>query len=165
VDLNRKNNIQKIIESGNKNLLYSALNSIVKEEPIDPKLIDWLKWKNLYVILCEIYHFKYDKDGKLWDLAKACSSYRKCGNPEVVINITNNINNTDFTAFGAVMTTRGGAYRDIRNYECASNCAQEAIEYDLESFYPYNLMGGIFFDIGEFSLGIAATCNMVVGVI
>jgi tetratricopeptide (TPR) repeat protein len=45
-----------------------------------------------------------------------------------------------------LLTTRGGAFRDIEELDKAENCARQAIEYQPKSHHPYTLMGAICFE-------------------
>ena len=124
---------------------------------IDDKSIKWLGNHHLYDILCHVLHAKFIKNGNLWDLAKACSAFRKCKNAGIVIDITKDIiitkyiNHLDLIEFSAILTTRGGAFRDLREYDCSINCGLEAIEYCDTRPYPFNLMGGICIDLGKYN--------------
>ena len=53
----------------------------------------------------------------------------------------------------ALLTTRGGACRDIHKLDDAEKCALKAIEYQPQSHHPYTLMGAICFERGQFSEG------------
>jgi tetratricopeptide (TPR) repeat protein len=53
----------------------------------------------------------------------------------------------------ALLTTRGGAFRDIDKLDDAEKCALKAIEYQPQSHHPYTLMGAICFERGQFLEG------------
>lgn len=52
----------------------------------------------------------------------------------------------------AVLTAHGACLRDNGNLSKAEKCAWDALKYD-ESFYPYNLLGGIYIDKGKIKQG------------
>ena len=43
---------------------------------------------------------------------------------------------------------RGGAYRDLGQLADAETAAREAMDLDPQSFYPYNLLGAIYYQRG-----------------
>jgi hypothetical protein len=45
----------------------------------------------------------------------------------------------------ALLTTRGGAFRDIEELDKAEKCARQAIEYQPNSHHPYTLNGSDLF--------------------
>ena len=53
----------------------------------------------------------------------------------------------------ALLTTRGGAFRDIDKLDDAQKCALKAIEYQPQSHHPYTLMGAICYERGQYSQG------------
>ncbi|MEH2411530.1 hypothetical protein [Nostoc sp.] len=53
----------------------------------------------------------------------------------------------------AILVTRGAAFRDIDNLADAENCAKKAMEYHLDSYQPYTLMGTICYDRGDYLKG------------
>jgi len=53
----------------------------------------------------------------------------------------------------ALLTTRGGAFRDLSKLDDAEKCARKAIEYQPQSHHPYTLMGAICFERGQYIKG------------
>jgi tetratricopeptide (TPR) repeat protein len=153
--LKKKYNVEFFNDPDNRSLLYSILFDFDHRIEISEVYIDWLKRNNLHILLSEILYKKYMGSDDPWDLAKACSSFRKCGKPDRVIEITEGVNPPESKSSGAILTTRGGAFRDLKNFNYASKCALEAIDKNPVSRHPYNLMGGICFDTGNFSEGLS----------
>ena len=53
----------------------------------------------------------------------------------------------------ALLTTRGGALRDIGELDKAEDCARQAIKLYQKSYHPYTLLGAICFQTGRYSEG------------
>lgn len=49
----------------------------------------------------------------------------------------------------AILTTRGGAFRDLDMLSEAKSYALRAIKIDSRSHYPYSLLGAIYYQSGE----------------
>lgn len=92
------------------------------------------------------YHYnRFQVTGDPWELSKSCSSYRNADMPTAGIKVTNKlgINKSDKKAVAAVLTSKGGAYKDLRNLEKAQECANEAIKLNPTSYFPYTLLGAV----------------------
>ena len=102
------------------------------------------------------YEQEYKITGNKWNLPNASSHWRKAGQPSSALNVTENL---DFDKIkenklkSALLTTRGGAFRDIDKLDDAEKCALKAIEYQPQSHHPYTLMGAICFERGQFLEG------------
>lgn len=102
------------------------------------------------------YGQEYKNTGNKWNLPNASSHWRKADEPESALKVTENL---DFDKIkenklkSALLTTRGGAFRDIHKLDDAQKCALKAIEYQPQSHHPYTLMGAICFERSQFSEG------------
>ncbi|MEG4992253.1 hypothetical protein QUB19_04330 [Microcoleus sp. B4-C5] len=102
------------------------------------------------------YEQEYKNTGNKWNLPNASSHWRKAGQPRSALKLTENL---DFDKIkenklkSALLTTRGGAFRDIDKLDDAERCALKAIEYQPQSHHPYTLMGAICFERGQFLEG------------
>jgi phosphotransferase system IIA component len=102
------------------------------------------------------YEQEYKNTGNKWNLPNASSHWRKAKQPNSALKVTENL---DFDKIkenklkSALLTTRGGAFRDIDKLDDAEKCALKAIEYQPQSHHPYTLMGAICFEQGEFLEG------------
>ena len=89
-------------------------------------------------------------------MPNASSHWRKADEPKSALQVTENL---DFDQIkenklkSALLTTRGGAFRDIDKLDDAQKCALKAIEYQPQSHHPYTLMGAICFERGQFLEG------------
>ena len=102
------------------------------------------------------YEEEYQRTGNKWNLPNASSHWRKADQPRSALKLTENL---DFNQIkenklkSALLTTRGGAFRDIDKLDDAQKCALKAIEYQPQSHHPYTLMGAICFERGQFLEG------------
>ena len=91
-------------------------------------------------------------------LAKYCSTLRKDGQSQKVIEITNEIINNEENlynkiGFERILCTRGAAFRDIGNHKQALKLAKEAINISPDSHHPYNLAGAACINLGRINDG------------
>lgn len=102
------------------------------------------------------YEQEYERSGNKWNLPNASSHWRKADRPKQALKLTENLNFDNIKENklkSALMTTRGGAFRDIKELDKAENCAIKAIEYQPNSHHPYTLMGAICYERGEYPKG------------
>jgi hypothetical protein len=102
------------------------------------------------------YEQEYQRAGNQWNLPNASSHWRKASQPKQALKLTENLNFDKIKENklkSAILTTRGGAFRDIEELSKAEKCALQAIEYQPNSHHPYTLMGAICFERGEYSQG------------
>ena len=55
----------------------------------------------------------------------------------------------DSRAMSALLTTRGGAFRDMGDFPAAKKNAKEAMRISPTSFHPYNLMAAVLYEQGR----------------
>ncbi|MEG4530336.1 hypothetical protein [Microcoleus sp. D2_18a_D3] len=102
------------------------------------------------------YEQEYKNTGNKWKLPNASSHWRKAEQPRSALKLTEHL---DFDKIkenklkSALLTTRGGAFRDINKLDDTERCALKAIEYQPQSHHPYTLMGAICFERSQFSEG------------
>ncbi|HBK21982.1 MAG TPA: hypothetical protein DDZ60_05600, partial [Planktothrix sp. UBA10369] len=93
-----------------------------------------------HTIEATFYEQEYQQTGNQWKLPNASSHWRKAKKPQRALKLTENIN---FNAIkenklkSALLTTRGGAFRDIDQLDKAETSARKAIEYQPNSHHPY----------------------------
>lgn len=94
------------------------------------------------------------KKGEIWSLAKASKYFRKARNPQKTIEISREFVRSEYEepsdastadASAAVFTSRGGAFKDLKNIPEAKKSAFQALQLSPGSPHPYNLLGAIFF--------------------
>jgi hypothetical protein len=139
--------------------LYPILLQIDDQELLDDDKIDWLKRNSLWGTLAIYFQNEYRKTQDVWALVKASAHWRDAGQPDKAIKLTDYLlgkhSLVEARAKSAILTTRGGAYRDVHDLSEAEWCAREAIRYNEMSFQPYNLLGAIYFERGEAEKGEA----------
>jgi len=146
---------------------YAIMVKLEREERLDPVLVVQLIQQKLLASHGKIamayhrlealfYDREYERTGDKWNLPNASSHWRKADEPNSALQVTENL---DFDQIkenklkSALLTTRGGAFRDIHKLDDAEKCALKAIEYQPQSHHPYTLMGAICFERGQFSEG------------
>ncbi|MEG5111271.1 hypothetical protein QUB60_00980 [Microcoleus sp. A2-C5] len=146
---------------------YAIMVKLEKEERLDPVLVVQLIQQKLLASHGKIamayhrlealfYDREYERTGDKWNLPNASSHWRKAGEPRSALKVTENL---DFDQIkenklkSALLTTRGGAFRDIDKLDDAEKCALKAIEYQPQSHHPYTLMGAICYERGQYSQG------------
>lgn len=134
----------ELVKDKQKQKIYYILNKVRGKELLNDEEIVLLKESKNYKGLGYNYFRHYQLAGDLWDQIKASSLFRDAGHPEISIQITRNIDilNPNKKAVGALLTSRGAAFKDLGYLGKAKICAQKAISTN-RSFYPYTLLGAI----------------------
>lgn len=145
--------------------LYPILQKLEQGERIEPKDVAWLEendlfdnkiWTKYHNIEADFYQQELKRTGNKWNLANASSHLRKADKSELALQLTNNlplhkISNPKLNS--ALLTTRGGAFRDVDNLDNAENCASQAMKFQPDSHHPYTLMGAICFEKHDYPSG------------
>ncbi|MGJ5630744.1 tetratricopeptide repeat protein [Nostoc sp. CALU 1950] len=122
----------------------------------EKNLVSGKIWIAYHTIEANFYEQEFQRTDNKWNLANASSHWRKADKPEQALQLTNNL---EFDKIkenklkSALLTSRGGAFRDIEKLDNAENCARQAIEYQPKSHHPYTLMGAICFERHQYSDG------------
>ncbi|MEH2401933.1 hypothetical protein [Nostoc sp.] len=122
----------------------------------EKNLVSGKIWIAYHTIEANLYEQEFQRTDNKWNLANASSHWRKADEPEQALQLTNNL---EFDKIkenklkSALLTSRGGAFRDIEKLDKAENCARQAIEYQQKSHHPYTLMGAICFERHQYSDG------------
>ncbi len=146
---------------------YKIMQQLEREERLDPVLVVQLIEKDLlspegrialafHRLEALFFEQEYQRTGNQWNLPNASSHWRKADKPRQALKLTENLNFDkikDNKLKSALLTTRGGAFRDINELSQAEKCALKAIEYQPSSHHPYTLMGAICFERGEYAKG------------
>jgi hypothetical protein len=102
------------------------------------------------------YEQEYKRTGNQWNLPNASSHWRKAEKPRQALKLTENLKFDKIKENklkSALLTTRGGAFRDINELSQAEKCALKAIDYQPNSHHPYTLMGAICYERYEYPKG------------
>src|SRR3989344_178468 len=150
--------INKVVDNTGQTLLAQILIKLEKEGDLSEHDKGWLRDNNLLELLANYYYraSKIFPGNSARSLSKASSYFRKAGKPEEAIRITDGFSERpviDLTADAAVYTSRGAAFRQLRQLDEAKQCADVAINLSPNSYYPYNLLGGISYDERDIDSG------------
>jgi tetratricopeptide (TPR) repeat protein len=150
--LKQKYGIPWLNDANLEPVISEILVKLEQNKQMTPDGINWLISNRVNILAGYIFHLRYNESNDPYDLAIAGSQYRKSGNPQKTIEITQAHCNMPYPS-SAVLTTRGAAFRNLKQIENAFNCADAAIRISPTSPHPYNLKGGLFFDIHEYEKG------------
>ncbi|HAZ49835.1 MAG TPA: hypothetical protein DDW76_09030 [Cyanobacteria bacterium UBA11369] len=165
--LKRKYDASDYKDNSPTSLLYEILLKLEKRERIEPKEVVWLRENRLlypdhkifiayHTIEATFGEQEYKRTGNKWNLVNASSHWRKADKPQRALEVTEKLDIDKIKEDklkSAIMTTRGGAFRDLAQLKDAENCARKAIEYQPNSHHPYTLMGAIYYDRRQYSEG------------
>ena len=148
-------------------MLYPILKKLAANSHLTDGEVVWLETEKLLNPSNKIFvthhkmeaqfnesEFKRTKD--YWKLANASAHWRKAEEPENALAQTYNLNYQQIKPAklkAALLTTRGGALRDINRLEDAEACAHQAIKYFPDSHNPYTLLGALCYDTGRYNEG------------
>jgi tetratricopeptide (TPR) repeat protein len=132
--------------------LYPVLMKLADGSNIDPQERRWLQSKGLdrqmAPTLAEHFERRADLTGN-WDLVIASSYWRKAKTPEKALAATERSAPRDPPLEAARLTTRGGALRDLGKLTEALAHGHQALEYPPERQFPHNLLGAVYFELGD----------------
>jgi tetratricopeptide (TPR) repeat protein len=118
--------------------LYKILIELDEENSLSDADREWLESRELFQPIA-----LYDEQNG--ELASAGSNWRKAGNPQRALEITADAKHHQNPAN---LTMRGGAHRDLEQLDDAETAARKAMNLDPQSYYPYNLLGAIYYQRG-----------------
>ena len=147
--------------------LYTILKKLETGSYLNDDEVVWLKAENWsyplnkinivhHTLKAQFYEIEYQRTKNSWNLASASAQWRKAEKPEWALKQTNDL---DFKQIkpaklrAALLTTRGGALRDINHLDEAEKCALEAIKHFPDSHDPYTLMGALCYQTGRYDEG------------
>ncbi len=99
---------------------------------------------------------EYKRTKGMWHLVNASSHWRKAEYPEKALKNTDVLFSDlikEVKLKAALLTTRGGALRDIGKLDEAEESANQAIKFYQKSYHPYTLLGAICFQTGRYNDG------------
>lgn len=98
----------------------------------------------------------WERGGDAWDAVNASAHWRKADEPECALGVTA----TALAQVGrgpklrsALLTTRGGALRDLRRLDEAKSLGCEAHELTPKDYRPCTLLGAVHFELGNLVTG------------
>ncbi len=156
--LKQKYEVYNFPDNSSESKLYLILQKLDKNQRLDAIEIVYLEERKLFygvirkcyhTIEAQFYETEYKKTGNRWSIPNISSHWRKADQPEKALQSTENINFDKIKEDklkSAILTTRGGAFRDVRELDEAKKCARKAIHFQPSSHHPYTLMGAICYD-------------------
>jgi tetratricopeptide (TPR) repeat protein len=164
--LKRKYDVKTHTRSGGSHLqiILKKLNSGTR---LKDEEVVWLEGEDLFRRSSKIYichytieaHFNESEFLRLkdyWKLASASAQWRKAEKPLNAIKLFTDINIDKIKPAklrAALLTTQGGALRDVEELEKAEKCASKAISNYPDSHNPYTLMGALCYDTERYEEG------------
>jgi hypothetical protein len=147
--------------------LYPILKKLEAGSRLNDQELVWLEGEKLlqtsskifvthHALEAQFYENEFQRTKNHWNLASASAQWRKAEKPEWALKQTNDL---DFKQIkpaklrAALLTTRGGALRDINHLDEAEKCALEAIKHFPDSHNPYTLMGALCYQTGRYDEG------------
>lgn len=172
-DLKFKYDVSAYKEKSPSNPLYAILQKLDQGKRLEPTDIAWLEETHLchdcyrrlfsgkillayHRLEASFYEQEYKRTGRKWHLPSASSHWRGAEKPRKALKLTDQL---DFDGIkekklkSALLTTRGGAFRDLYQLDEAETYARRAIKYQANSHHPYTLMGAIYYQRGQYLEG------------
>ena len=165
--LRAKYNVSDYKDKSPSSNLYLILQKLDRQERLEATDVAWLTENELFYpnekitieyhkIEASFYEQEFYRTKNGWNLPSASSHWRKAGEAQTALKLTDDLDwdrVKDKKLKSALLTTRGGAYRDIQQLNKAEKCAKGAIEYQPDSHHPYTLMGAICYERGQYLEG------------
>lgn len=108
----------------------------------------WLIDSHFPEVLGQYYQNRFLVVHNLWLAIRSGKYFRQANEPQRALNVTENIASGDKKTQAALLTNRGGAYRDLGELGKAMHHAEKAIEVQPNSYFAYNLLGAIYYQQG-----------------
>jgi hypothetical protein len=138
--LKKKYGVEEYPDKSLTSPLFMILLKIDSEDPLDKKDKKFISDNQL----CQLFDSCYKKYCDPWYAAEASACWRKKSKPKQALKSTEGVKSAYPGRMAAILTTRGAAFADLEKLPEAEDCAREAIEYQPESYHPYNLLGRIY---------------------
>jgi hypothetical protein len=147
--LKKQYNVSEFKDSSPTSFLYAVLLRMEDRSDLTSDQIEQLKSNRLHTVLATYYYRRFKMAANVWELVKACAQLRKADRPDDAIRISDVPPlMEDADAASALLTTRGGALRDLKCLSEAEACARRAIELNDTKYQPYSLLGAICYQNG-----------------
>jgi len=162
------NKFYVIFPKGHEKEFYAIFHKLDQKTRLTPQEKLWLDEQKLLseTTVRRTYHeieatwyeteFQQAKKKNYWNLVNASSHWRGAGNSEHALTLTVDIpfeQINDKKLKSALLTTRGGALRDLEKLNDAEECAIQAMTFNPDAYQPYTLRGAIYYDRGYYNEG------------
>jgi hypothetical protein len=147
---------EMVVEDNEPSALVIILQELDEAKSLSDEHYKWLINKKLYLMAARACYKVFQRSGDLWALAKSGKSLRKAGMPGKVIELVTDQFLSKIqtgTVKSALLTNRAGAKRDLNDLEGATADGHVAVKINPQSFHPHNLLGAVYFQVGEPQLG------------
>jgi hypothetical protein len=134
--------------------LYIILLKLKSGDSLNDNDVEWLSQKGFNQVLAIHYENEFEKSGDLWYLVKASSALRKADDPIKAIELLKDKSASNNRLMSAILTSYGASLKDIGELDQSEKYANQAVEMLNNSFYPYNLLGSIYFIKGLPEIGL-----------
>lgn len=149
-------------------VLHSVLYALKDGQPLASEQEEWLRKNQLERLVLLGWERQAERldaeaavagnpDAVANAAARASSLWRRAGKPERALASTASLDPRPPTlerrASAVVLTTRGGAFRDLGDLANAERCGLEAVSYDSSSSFPYSLLGAVYYQMGDAARG------------
>lgn len=155
------------VEGADFKRVNRILRSVSDGQPIEKEELVWLGssrseyWtdelrKAHHQNMAKILSDEWQQTGDVWKAINACGHWRKADLPEEGLSITEAALVQPVKgdkAHSALLTTSGGALRDLRRLEAAARFGKEAHSLTPKDFRPCTLLGAIHIELGEHVTG------------
>lgn len=147
--------------------LMSILKSLDKSQRLSEESVAWLAaagreyrtkeiMHSFHRIEADHYLSDFKASGNLWSAVSASSHLRKCASSREAHELLTSIPQARLSQAklrSAVLTTHGGALRDLHRHEEAIGLAEEAHELVQSNYMPCTLLGAIHMELGQIAEG------------
>jgi hypothetical protein len=153
--LKKKYKIDHYQDNDPTSILFIILKQIDAHERLLGDYEDWLRKRNLYIPLALYYEYIFDQAADPWHAVKASRYWRNGKTPIAALTLADRVIDSEIFANwnarqqSAMITSHGGALRDLSMLDQAELCAKRAILLTPYSYYPYKLLGAIYFRRGK----------------
>lgn len=104
----------------------------------------------------ELCRKEFENTGDIWEAINANSHFRKANQSEKGLALLESINVNSLKGKfqrSALLTTKGGSYRDLGRLPEALGVAEDAHALNSKSYHPCTLLGAIHYELHEFGVG------------
>lgn len=143
------------------------LREVSSGRPINDKDLKWLGsngiayWseklcKTHHGLMAKSFSNEWEKTHNGWSAVNASSHWRKADEPLKALPITEGAlrQSNSKKLRSALLTTRGGAFRDLCEHNQALRTAEEAHELAPGDFRPCTLLGALYVEVYDFAEGL-----------
>lgn len=155
------------VESEHYPRVMSLLRRITSGDRLTTDDVAWLQteaedcWteelqRAWHIIEAEALTREWERSRDPWNAINASSHWRKAARPNSALELTEEAlakAGTDAKARSALLTTRGGAFRDLRNLDDAKAQGLAAHELTPKDFRPCTLLGAVHIELGDLMAG------------